>query len=197
MTCMGLAENHDVTDMLDAMREGGGKGRVATDLVAQAVYDELRRLASNIMRSERSDHTLQPTELVHEAYARLVNQEQANWESRAHFIGIAAHAMREILVDYARKRAAKKRGGSWQRVTLDDRLGATGSSEIELIELNDALNKLYDRDDRMGRIVELRVFGGLTVDETACVLCIGARTVARDWRVARMWLAKELAERRP
>lgn len=193
---MGAAENHDITDMLVALRQGGEKGRVATDMVAQVVYDELRRLAANIMRNERSDHTLQPTELVHEAYARLVNQEQGNWESRAHFIGIAAHAMREILVDYARKRAAKKRGGSWHRVTLDDRLRASGSSEIELIELNDALTRLSERDERMGCVVELRVFGGLTVDETACVLCIGARTVARDWRVARMWLAKELAEGR-
>jgi RNA polymerase sigma factor (TIGR02999 family) len=165
-----------------------------TDKIFEIVYNELRNLASSLMRHERPDHTLQPTALVHEAYCRLVDQTRIEWQNRAHFFGIAARAMRQILIDRARKRAAVKRGGDLQRVTLDERLGIGVDPDIEIFELDNAMNQLARMDERMARVVELRIFGGMNVKEIAHVFGVTRRTIQNDWKVARMWLIHELSE---
>jgi RNA polymerase sigma factor (TIGR02999 family) len=169
----------------------------AAKRVFELVYDELRRLASGLMRGERVDHTLQSTALVHEAYVRLVDDTLVEWENRAHFFRIAAQAMRRILVDHARRRAAAKRGGGWDRITLDERLGVAAPPDIEILQLEEALTQLGEMDARMARVVELRVFAGMTVEEVAHVLQVSERTVHKDWRVAKIWLARELAGGEP
>jgi RNA polymerase sigma factor (TIGR02999 family) len=165
----------------------------AREKIFHVAYEELRRVAGGLMRRERADHTLQPTVLVHEAYLRLADDTHLKWQNRAHFFGIAARAMRQLLVEHARRRGAEKRGGGLERVTLDDRLGVAAVNEFEILELEDALSRLGQMDERMARIVELRFFGGLSSEETAHVLGISRRTVTSDWRVAKMWLAHELA----
>jgi RNA polymerase sigma-70 factor (ECF subfamily) len=167
----------------------------ATDPLIAAVYNELRQLAHHYLREERSGHTLQATALVHEVYLRLIPQQQANWEDRGRFIGIAAHLMRQILVDYARGRQRDKRGGKdLERVPLDEDVAGFHPSESHRWEeLDRALERLAKLDPRQSQIVELRYFGGLTVEETAQVLGISAKTVKRDWSVARAWLRRELA----
>jgi RNA polymerase sigma factor (TIGR02999 family) len=161
------------------------------------LYGELRRMAGGIMRSERNDHTLQPTALVNEAYLRLVNDPKAHWQSRAHFFGVAASAMRQILVDHARRRAAAKRGGEWKRVPMEEALDQAEVSEVEILGLDQALTRLAAMDERAARVVELRVFAGLEVKEIALLLGVSERTVHNDWRVAKMWLATELAGEEP
>jgi len=165
-----------------------------TDKIFEIVYNELRNLASSMMRHERPDHTLQPTALVHEAYCRLVDQTRIEWQNRAHFFGIAARAMRQILIDRARKRAAVKRGGDLQRVTLDERLGIGVDPDIEIFELDNAMKRLARMDERMARVVELRIFGGMNVKEIAHVFGVTRRTIQNDWKVARLWLIHELSE---
>jgi RNA polymerase sigma-70 factor (ECF subfamily) len=182
----------DLTQLLLDLRSGSARNPAAAGRVFEAVHDELRRAAAALMRRERPDHTLQPTALVNEAYLRLVDGTRVEWQNRAHFFGIAARAMRQILVDHARARAAEKRGGGWERVTLDERLEVLSHREIDVFELDDALSRLGEMDARMARIVELRFFAGLTVEEVAHVLEISRRTVQREWRVAKMWLAREL-----
>lgn len=171
-------------------REAGDPA--ATERLFALVYDELRGLAANLMRRERSGHTLQPTALVHEAYLKLVDQTRIQWEDRAHFFGIAARAMRQILVDHSRRHRAEKRGGGLERVTLEDDAAAAASSAFEVLDLDDALTRLAALDPRAARVVELRVFGGLTHDETAKLLGVSRRTVDGDWSMGRMWLAREL-----
>ncbi len=150
-------------------------------------------MAGDLMRRERPDHTLRPTALVHEAYLRLVDASPASpWENRAHFFGIAARAMRQILVDHARERSALKRGGGLQRITLDEPLAAADALDLDILAVHDALDKLAVLDERMARGVELRVFAGLTMTEVAEVLGVSKRTADGDWSVARKWLAKEL-----
>ena len=148
------------------------------------------------MRRERVDHTLQPTALVHEVYIKLVDQPLADWEDRAHFIGIATRAMRQILVDHARGRAAAKRGGGWHRVTLDESI-LGGRSEFEMLAIDEALTNLTQLDERAARVAELRMIGGLSVKETAHVLGVSPRTVDNDWAMARMWLSRALREGDP
>jgi RNA polymerase sigma-70 factor, ECF subfamily len=163
------------------------------------VYDHLRKLAAVHFRRERGDHTLQPTALVHEAYVRLVDQRAVRWQNRAHFIGIAAHLMRRILIDHARSRDALKRGGAYEKVLLDELLeppAPDGSASIDVLALDEALTRLTEIDPQQGRIVELRFFGGLTVEETATVLEISPATVKRDWRLAKVWLHREMHRRR-
>jgi RNA polymerase sigma-70 factor, ECF subfamily len=158
------------------------------------VYDHLHRLAASYMRGERPDHTLQPTGLVNEAYLRLVSQEGKEWRDRAHFFGIAARLMRQILVEHARARHAAKRGGSTQIVvSMSNEADLSSARSRDVIELDDALHCLERIDPQQAHIVELRFFGGLTVEETAEVLCISPRTVKRDWAVARAWLHGELS----
>jgi RNA polymerase sigma-70 factor, ECF subfamily len=166
----------------------------ASSQLIPLVYQELRRLARHQMRHERSDHTLQATALVHEAYLRLVNQPERTWQNRAHFIGVAAQVMRRILVDYARARRAAKREGTLQRVPLEEPMLFTEQQSEELVALNEALERLTQIDARQGRVVELRFFGGLTVDEIAEALGMSSKTVKRDWRVARAWLHREVSK---
>ena len=160
----------------------------ARDEVLPLVYDELRRLAALYLLRERHDHTLQPTALVHEAYLRLVDQRQVNWRNRAQFVGLAAVMMRRILVNYARDRAAGKRGGDMQKVPLSDADEPGRPEDVDVIVLHDALDQLSAIDPRKSRIVELKFFGGLTTNEIAEILQLSPATIERDWSFARAWL---------
>ena len=179
-----------VTQLLVDWSKGDEK---ALEKLMPVVYDELRRLARNYLRRERPDHTLQPTALVNEAYLRLVDQRTARWQNRAHFYGVAAQLMRRILVDHARQHQAGKRGGRDQQklsITRADRMAR--QSEIDLLALHEALNELAAIDPQQSRIVELKFFGGLSIEETAEVLGVGHATVERDWKMARAWLRRQL-----
>ena len=171
---------------LSAGREG------AIDDLMPLVYDELRRIASRHMRREGEGHTLQPTALVHEAYLKLVDQTRAEWEGRTHFLCVASSAMRRILVDHARGRLRKKRGAAVQRVDLDDVLERSAATDTDVLELHEALERLSALDERQARVVELRCFGGLSVEEVAEVLGVSRRTVDGLWRHAKAWLSLEL-----
>jgi len=166
--------------------------REALDRLMPVVYDELRRQAGRYLKHERQGHTLQTTALVHEAYVRLIDQAGVQWQNRAHFYAIAAEMMRRILVDHARKRGAAKRGGDAVRVTLNEALNAPEKQDPDLIAVDEALTKLAAMDRQQARVVELRFFGGLNVEETAEVLGISERTVKRDWSVAKAWIRREL-----
>lgn len=188
----GIAMNpgcEDVTVLLAELTKGNE--RAASRLVP-LVYNELRRLAGGYMRRERSDHTLQPTALVHEAYLRLVEQRNVNWQSRTHFFAIAAQLMRRFLIDHARGHLREKRGAGERPVPLDENLVFVPEQSMELIKLDQALQRLAGIDPRQAKIVELRFFGGLTVEETADALEISPKTVKRDWSVAKAWLHGEL-----
>ena len=174
-----------VTRLLLDWSDGDERARAE---VLPLVYDELRRLAALYLLRERHDHTLQPTALVHEAYLRLVDQRQVNWRNRAQFVGIAAVMMRRILVNYARDRAAGKRGGDLQKVPLSDADEPGRPEDVDVIVLHDALDQLSAIDSRKGRIVELKFFGGLTTNEIAEVLQLSPATIERDWSFARAWL---------
>lgn len=166
--------------------------RQSLDSLLPLVYQELRRLAAGYLRRERPGYTLQPTALVNEAYLRLAKDRPDRWKNRAHFCAIAAHSMRQILIERARARDARKRGGSRARVTLDDALVADGGRSIDLVALDEALERLAALDPEQARLVELRFFGGLTVEETAEAMDISPATVKRHWTIARAWLAREL-----
>lgn len=179
----------DITQLLVAFKAG--------DLDAQrklldVVYAELHRMAGRYMRRERPDHTLQATALIHEAYVRLIDQRDKDWQNRAHFFGVAAQMMRRILVDHARTRRTDKRGGGQHKVSLDEAMLLTNRQSDELIALDEALSRLAQFDPRQSRVVELRFFGGLTEEETAEVLGVASRTVKRDWSMAKAWLYAEL-----
>jgi RNA polymerase sigma-70 factor (ECF subfamily) len=179
----------EITLLLTQLRSG--KTEVESKLV-DAVYPELRRIARRYLRRERSDHTLQPTALVNEAYLHLLGQMDKDWQSRAHFFAVAAQAMRRILVDYARTRCAQKRGGEYKRVTLTEELALSDDRLEQIISIDAALKRLAEWDLRQSKIVELRFFAGLSEEEVAQVLDVTVRTVKRDWRVARAWLHGEL-----
>jgi len=161
------------------------------ELVA-LIYDELRSLAASFMRRERPGHTLQPTAVVHEMYLRLVDQAQVEWNGRAHFRAVAATAIRRFLVDYARRSLCEKRGGAWSRVTLSPDLVESCVEPASMLAIDVALERLRELDQRQARVVELRYFGGLSIDETAEVLGISPRSVDGDWSMARSWLRREL-----
>lgn len=180
----------DVTRLLIASSAGD---RAAMDELLPMVYDELRRLAQSYLRNERPGHTLQGTALVHEAYLRLIDQKNVQWKNRAHFFGIAAQMIRRILVDHARGRNAEKRGAGAPRLSLDEALGVPGGRDLDLISLDDALNGLAQIDPEQSRIVELRFFGGLSIDETAAVIGVSPATVNREWAAARAWLFREMS----
>jgi RNA polymerase sigma-70 factor (ECF subfamily) len=171
----------------------GGGDQAAREELMPLVYGELRRLAHQCMGRERRGHTLQTSALINEAYLRLVDQRNIPWQSRAHFFGIAARLMRQILVDYARRRGYAKRGGDARRVSLDEALAVSEERAAEVVALDEALESLAEFDPRKARIVELRFFGGLSIEETAAVLGVSAGTVMRDWTLAKAWLRREMA----
>jgi RNA polymerase sigma factor (TIGR02999 family) len=179
----------EVTRLIGEYRRGD---QAALDRLVPLVYGELRKIAARALRAERQGHTLQPTALVHEAYLRLVEQKDVQWQNRAHFLGCAAQIIRHILVDSARARRAAKRGGGAARVTFDAALGVAAARGLDLVALDDALSALDALNARQARVVELRYFAGLSIDEAAEVLGVSAATVSSDWTVARTWLRREL-----
>lgn len=183
--------SHEVTQILQDLKDGKGE---ASEKLLPLVYDELRRLASGYMRRERSDHTLQATALVHEAYLRLIDQTQTDWKDRAHFFGIAARLMRQILVDHAREHNAQKRGGEVTKLSVDEAISFADEKDVDLVALDDSLKTLATFDQQQSRIVELRFFGGLTIEETAEVLNISPSTVKREWGLAKAWLRREIVK---
>jgi len=169
------------------------KDKEELDKMMPAIYDELRRQAARYLRQERPGHTLQTTALIHEAYVRLVDQRNVQWQNRAHFFGIAAQMMRRILVDHARTKKRAKRGGSDIKVSLDDAAVAVKGQDLDVVAVDEALSRLARIDEQQSRVVELRFFSGLTVEETAEVMGISPATVKRDWSMAKAWLHRELS----
>lgn len=190
-------ENHrsrvEVTRLL--RRVESGEDELIDELIP-LVYDELRRIAGRQMQDERAGHSLLPTDLVHEAYLRMVVQKNAHWNDRAHFFALASQAMRRILVDHARRHAAAKRPGVQGKVPLDEAPQLGAEPDAVLLEIDEALARLAELDPRQARVVEFRYFGGMTVRETAAALRVSEATVAREWRAARLWLRRELERRR-
>jgi RNA polymerase sigma factor (TIGR02999 family) len=184
-----MGSPRDITALLGYWRRGD---RAALNKVLPLVYAELRRVARRQLRKERADHTLQPTALVHEVFIRLVGQRQVDWQDRAHFFGAAANVMRRILVDHARRHAAAKRGDGVPSVSIDEARDVAASDGMPVLALNQALDRLEEVDADLARIVELRAFGGLTIDEAAHVLSVSPSTAKRDWRTAKAWLIREL-----
>jgi RNA polymerase sigma factor (TIGR02999 family) len=182
--------SHEITELLLAWSEGD---KQALDRLVPLVYDELRRLAHNYMRKERAGQTLQTTALIHEAYLRLIEAERVQWRNRAHFFGIAARLMRQILVARARERGCQKRGGGEERVSLDEAMVIDERLDEDLVALDEALGELSQFDARMAQVVEMRFFGGLTEEEIAAALDVSTKTVRRDWRLARSWLRRKLS----
>jgi RNA polymerase sigma factor (TIGR02999 family) len=185
-----MSSSKNVSQLL---KKWGAGDEAALEQLMPLVYSELRRLASNYLRRERQNHTLQPTALVNEAYLKLIDQKSARWQNRAHFYGVAAQLMRRILVDHARQRQAAKRGGTSQERLSITSAGQIGEKpDLDLLALHEALEELKTFDPQQERIVELRYFGGLSIEETAEVMGISHATVERDWKMARAWLRRKL-----
>lgn len=180
---------HEVTRLLVELTDGN---RTVLDELLPLIYDELRRLARNYLRRERSDHTLQATALVHEAYMRMVDQSRVRWQNRAHFFGVAAQMMRRILVDHARRHVAEKRGSGGEKLALDEVSGLSITPDKDMVALDDALKLLAAFDPQQERIVEMKYFGGLTIEEIAEVIEVSPVTVKREWATAKAWLYREL-----
>ncbi len=187
-----MSSRSEVTRILTSLARGEAPVG-ADEKLMDLVYVELRRMAAGFLRREREGHTLQPTALVNEVYLKLVDPGQSTWADRAHFMRVAARAMRQILIDHARRKRAARRGGDWQRVTFDEAVGLAVNDADELIALNDALEAFAELDPRAAKVVELRVFGGMTVKEAAEVLEVSPRTVDGDWAMALAWLGRELS----
>ena len=184
-----MSDAHSVTLLLEQWNHGD---REALDKLMPLIYEELRKMARRYMRQQNPGHTLQTTALIHEAYLRMVKQKEKHFENRVHFFGVAAQAMRHILVDYARTRNTAKRGGGVRPISLEEAALVTPERAAELVAFDDALKELEQLSKRQSRVVELRYFGGLTVDETAIVLKISPETVMRDWNMAKTWLHRAL-----
>ena len=194
-----MSENFDSNSQahITELLIGYGKGdRSALDEMLPLVYSELKRLAAHYLRQERPEHTLQTTALVHEAYLRLVKQQNVDWKNRAQFLGIAAEMMRRILVNHARDRSADKRGGGAERVSLSLAIESGRQIDIDLIALDDALTELATMDPRKSQVVEMKFFGGMTTEETAEILKVSTATIERDWTVARAWLFRSVEGKR-
>lgn len=187
-----MSENTDISIRIKSWRSGDGN---AINDLTPVIYDELRRIAAQYLRKERKDHTLQPTELAHEAFLKLIDIGEVDWQGRAHFFAVAAQVIRHLLVDHARARAADKRGGGAEKIELTDGLVVTEGPSVELLALHDALTKLESFDSQQSTIIELRFFGGLTIEETSTVLDISPATVKREWALARAWLSKEISSK--
>ncbi len=186
---MGDPLSHSITHILKEWSAGDQK---ALDRLTPLVYEELRHQAARYLRRERPGHTLQTSALINEAYLRLVDAQDVDWQNRAHFFAIAANLMRRILVEHARRRDADKRGGSKVMVQLDEALAVADESGVDLLAIDEALERLAITDAQQARVVELRFFSGLTVEETASALGVSPKTVKRDWSVARAWLRREI-----
>ena len=186
-----MAAGGEITQLL--IDYGAGK-REVLDEILPLVYDELRRIAANYLNRERADHTLQPTALVHEAYLRLVNQHSVDWRNRAQFYGLAAQMMRRILVNHAEKKRAEKRGSDGEKVSFDETIAVTDELNLDLLALDEALNLLAEMDVEKARLVEMKFFGGMTIQEIAEVTKKSTATVEREWAFARGWLLKTLTE---
>ena len=186
---MKFPESHDLTLWLQAWSRGD---RTALEKLTPFVYDALHRVAHRYMSREPRGHTLQTTALINEAYVRLIDSGDMNWQNRTQFFGVCARLMRQILTDFARSRLSKKRGGELQRLSLDESLEVPVEPRADLVALDDALNRLATIDSRKSQVVELRFFGGLTAEEAAEVLQVSPDTVLRDWRLAKVWLHREL-----
>lgn len=187
-----LRDSMPTTSEITGLLDDWGRGdRRAFDALLPLVYAELRRVAARQLRHERADHSLQPTALVHEVYLRLVDQRRVDWRGRVHFFGVAAQVMRRILVDHARRRQAGKRGDGVRPVSLDQAMETPGVSEIPILGLDEAIERLSRLDARLAQIVELRAFGGLTIEEAAHVLKVSPSTAKREWRTAKAWLTRE------
>jgi RNA polymerase sigma factor (TIGR02999 family) len=183
-------DSHQITLLLG---DWGRGDEVALEHLMPLVYGELRQIARRYMRRQHSGHTFQTTELIHEAFLKIAKQDEQNWHNRAHFFGVAAQAMRHILVDYARSKQSQKRGGDLERITLAENIAVSANQSKKIVALDEALNNLAALDQRKSRVVELKYFGGLTTEEIAEVLKMSPETVKRDWRFARNWLLRELA----
>jgi RNA polymerase sigma factor (TIGR02999 family) len=183
-------ESHQISQLLVDWNNGN---EFAADQLMPLVYDELRRMAKRHLRGQRSGHTFQTTELIHEAYLKIAAPDESKWQNRAHFFGIAAQAMRHILVDYARAKQSQKRGGWQEKITLAEDAAISSEKPAEIVALDDALHRLAALDRRKSRVVELKYFGGLTNEEVAEVLQISPETAKRDWSFARTWLLRELS----
>jgi len=186
---VGRPESKDVTTLL--LEWGGGKPQALNELMP-LVYDQLRQLAARQLRRERSNHTLHSTALVHEAYLKLIDQRRVQWKDREHFFAVAAQAIRRVLVTYARSRNASKRGEGETLLVFDESIALPDRKDVDLVLLDDALDSLSRLDPQQGRIIELRFFGGLSIEDTASILGISTSTVSRDWNLARAWLHREL-----
>jgi RNA polymerase sigma factor (TIGR02999 family) len=189
-----MSSRSDATELLQAWSNGDES---AFDKLVPLIYQELRVLAERYMRRERMDHTLQSTALVNEAYVRLIDVNRIQWQNRAHFLAVAARTMRRILVEFARQRHRQKRGGDAVQVCIDDVAEIAHEKGTDLVALSDALSELATFDPRMSQVVELRFFGGLSVQETADVLKVSPETVMRDWKTAKAWLLRELSQESP
>ncbi len=189
---MTSSRSSRVTQLLETFEPGD---RHAGEQLFADVYTELRALAARYMHGERQNHTLQPTALVHEAYLKLLGQTRVDWRGRAHFLGIAAQSMRQILVDHARRRGAAKRGGDRHRIALDDNLVVESHRDVDLLALEDALTKLAKLDPRQVQMIELRFFAGLSIAEVAKVMGMSKRSAEREWTMVRAWLRRELSTR--
>jgi RNA polymerase sigma factor (TIGR02999 family) len=184
-----MTSTQDVTRVLSELSDGQ---ETAPERLMPLVYDELRKLAQGYLLGEQSDHTLQATALVHEAYMRLVDWKNVSWQNRAHFFALAAQVMRRILVDHAREKQAQKRGGGLTKIALEEAVSFPQQREFDLVALDDALEALAELDPAQSKIVELRFFGGLTIDETAEAMRISPATVKREWKMAKAWLHKRI-----
>jgi len=190
---LDTSSNHEVTRLLKAWSGGDEQ---ALEKLTPLVYRQLHQIAQRYMGGERSGHTLQTTALVNEAYLRLVDCGQVNWQDRAHFLAVSAQLMRRILIDFARSRGYLKRGGAAPHISLEDAPSVCGEPDVNLVALDDALKALAAVDERKSKVVELKFFGGLSVEETAEVLHVSSDTVIRDWRLAKIWLLRELTHER-
>lgn len=177
------------------LKDWGSGNRQAVDELMPLIYEELKRIAAQYLRSERSDHTLQPTELAHEAYLKLIDISNVNWQDRAHFFAVSARVIRHILVDHARAKGTEKRGGAAERIVLDETISFSDERDLDLLALDEVLKLLATFDEQQSKIVELRFFGGLTIEETAAVMRLSPATIKREWTLAKAWLHKTLSRK--